>query len=99
MSNSINENFVLSIQKLGQKYLIEKIVLFGSRARGDNKITSDIDFAIFSLPEFKNQGYLASEIDDLETLLKIDVVFIDENTEIKLLENIKKEGLVIYERL
>lgn len=99
MSFDLDRKLIQSIQGIAEKYDIEKIVLFGSRARGDNKPTSDIDLAIFTLPEFKNKGRFTSEIDDLDTLLKIDIVFINKNTEPKLLKNIKKEGVTIYERL
>lgn len=94
----IAKRLIESIQSIGQKYDIEKIVLFGSRARGDNKLVSDIDLAVFSLPEFNKRGYLTSELDDLETLLKIDILLIDENTDSRLLENIKREGVTLYER-
>lgn len=73
-------------------------MLFGSRARGDNKSNSDIDLAIFTLPEFAHKGFLTNDIDELNTLLKIDVVFINEDTDIKLLKNIEKEGVLLYER-
>lgn len=99
MDENLKEKLICDIQRLGQKYPINKIVLFGSRARGDFKVTSDIDLAIFPLPEFKSQGHFASDIDELETLLKIDIVFVNENTELKLLDNIKREGVIIYERL
>jgi len=94
----LDKRLVESIQSIGQKYAIEKIVLFGSRARGDNKVVSDIDLAVFPLPEFDKRGYLASELDDLETLSKVDVVLIDKNTNLRLLENIKREGVTLYER-
>jgi predicted nucleotidyltransferase len=99
MDCALNETLIHSIQAIGEKYAIHRIVLFGSRARDDNKPTSDIDLAVYPLPEFTNKGYFSSEIDDLATLLKIDVIFINNHTDIKLLENIKKEGVVIYERL
>lgn len=99
MDCALNDKLIHSIQAIGRKYAIKRIVLFGSRARGDNKSTSDIDLAVYPLPEFKSKGYFSSEIDDLATLFKIDVIFIDNHTDIKLLENIKKEGVVIYERL
>ncbi|HHV16764.1 MAG TPA: nucleotidyltransferase domain-containing protein, partial [Gelria sp.] len=38
------------LQKIGQvagKYKVEKLVLFGSRARGDNSLRSDYDIAVF----------------------------------------------------
>ena len=75
-----------------------KIILFGSRARGDHKPTSDIDLAVFPLPEFKNKGSFSSDIDDMETLLKIDLVFVNEHTDPTLLDNVKKEGVILYER-
>jgi predicted nucleotidyltransferase len=98
MSYQLSKKLKQAIQAIGHDYLIRKIVLFGSRARGDAKPTSDIDLAIYVLPEFKEQGLLASSIDDLETLLKIDLVFINDHTEDELLENIRKEGVVVYER-
>lgn|SRR5690554_1302571 len=98
MSNKLDKGLISDIKELGDKYLIDKIVLFGSRARGDNKSNSDIDLAIFTLPEFAHKGFLTSDIDELNTLLKIDVVFINEDTDIKLLRNIEKEGVLLYER-
>lgn len=98
MSIDLNEKLILSIQNIGAKYPIQKIVIFGSRARGSSNRSSDIDLAIFTLPQFESQGSFSSDIDDLETLLKIDLVFINERTELKLMENIKKDGVVVYEQ-
>ncbi|MGH4123728.1 MAG: nucleotidyltransferase domain-containing protein [Clostridium sp.] len=97
MSIDLSEKLIQNIQKIGAKYPIEKIILFGSRARGTSRRNSDIDLAIFTLTEFENQGRFSSDIDDLETLLKIDIVFINEKTDLELMENIKKDGAVIYE--
>jgi predicted nucleotidyltransferase len=99
MDCALNDTLIHSIKAISEKYAIKRIVLFGSRARGDNKLTSDIDLAVYPLPEFMSKGYFSSEIDDLTTLFKIDVVFINDHTDMKLLENIKKEGVVIYERI
>lgn len=99
MNINLNSNIVESIKKIAKNYYIEKIILFGSRARGDNKATSDIDIAIYPTEQFQNEGHFASDIDDLETLLKIDIVFIDANTDSRLIENINKEGVLMYERL
>lgn len=94
----LDNNLVRRIQEIGQNYLIRKIVLFGSRARGDHKYTSDIDLAIYPLPEFQGKGRFYAEIDDLNSLLKIDIVFVNENTEQPLMENIRKDGVILYER-
>jgi len=99
MDCSLNSRLIQLIQDIAKKYAIKRIVVFGSRARGDHTPTSDIDLAVYTLPEFVNKGYFSSEIDDLATLLKIDVVFINDYTDTNLVENIKKEGVVIYERL
>lgn len=99
MDYALPEKLVYKIQEIGEKYKVERILLFGSRARGDYKPTSDIDLAVYPVAGFMRRGYFSSEIDDLETLLKIDVVFIDAHTDTKLVENINKEGVVIYERL
>ena len=98
MSNTLNGSLVSDLKKLGDKYLIDKIVLFGSRARGDNKPNSDVDLAIFTFPGFDYKGFLISDIDELNTLFKIDVVFIDKDTDIELLKNIEKEGVMLYEQ-
>jgi len=99
MDCALNDNLIHSIQAIGEKYAINRIVVFGSRARGDHKPTSDIDLAVYPLQEFMSRGYFCSDIDDLATLFKIDVVFINDHTDKKLLGNIEKEGVVIYERL
>ncbi|MGI1660180.1 MAG: nucleotidyltransferase domain-containing protein [Desulfitobacterium sp.] len=95
---SLEKRLVERIQSIGQKYAIERIVLFGSRARGNHKPTSDVDLAVFPMPEFDKRGSLASELDDLNTLLKIDILFPDETLDLCLLENIKREGVTLYER-
>lgn len=98
MEINLDKRLIQSIQKIGQKFAIEQIVLFGSRARGDHGPASDIDLAIFPVPQFKYRGRLSSDIDELDTLLKIDVVFIDEHSDPKLLGNIMREGVPLYER-
>ena len=98
MAFDLDEGLIQSIQEIGQNYAIEQIVLFGSRARGDHKPASDIDLAIFLLPGFNSSGRMTSDFDDLNTLLKIDTVFITEHIDPKLLENIKREGVLLYER-
>lgn len=99
LSLDLDNKLVESIKNLGENYAVDKIVLFGSRARGDNNKLSDIDLAIYTSGVFKKKGKLASDIDDLNTLLKIDTVFVSENIDISLLENIDREGVVIYESI
>ncbi|SHK03171.1 nucleotidyltransferase family protein [Paramaledivibacter caminithermalis] len=99
MKYNLSDKIIKEIKSIARKYLIKKIILFGSRARGDNKPTSDIDIAVYTFPKFDNEGLFVSEIQDLNTLLKIDIVFLKDITNEKLIANIKEEGVVIYERL
>ena len=73
-------------------------VLFGSRARGDNRERSDYDVAIFGdvSPDDKLEIFL--KIEELPTLLKIDVVYFDELEEDIFKQNILKEGKIFYDR-
>lgn len=78
-------------------YPIEKLVLFGSRARGENRPRSDIDVAVFPKPEFRQEGGFFDKIDELNTLLKIDLVFVTPELDPQLLNIIDEEGVILYE--
>lgn len=90
------ETIFQEIKALGKKYQAQKIVLFGSRARGDNHSRSDIDLAIYGMQDC-NQSLFWSDVDDLPTLLKFDLVFISETTDQELVKNIEKDGVLLYE--
>ena len=79
-----------------KKYQINKVILFGSRARGDNKEKSDIDLAVTggNITEFR----LAVD-DEVRTLLMFDVVNLDEPVQKPLLQSIESEGVVLYEKI
>lgn len=72
-----------------------RLVLFGSRARGDNHPRSDIDLAVWGL-DAAGAGRLRLALEDLPTLLKFDLVAVGPDTNPALLENIRKEGVVLY---
>ncbi len=92
---NIEKSITEDIVKLGQEYGIERIVLFGSRARGDNKERSDIDLAISG----GNTISFSVEIDErVQTLLMFDVVDLGKPINEALLKAIQKEGVVIYEK-
>lgn len=97
MKKSKIDSIYMKIGDLGKKYGADKILLFGSRARGDNREKSDIDIAVFGMPQ-KNQIKFGLEIDDLNTLLDFDIVFITERTAPKLLENINRDGVSLMDK-
>lgn len=70
-----------------------KIVLFGSRARGDYKESSDIDLAVLTNITREEQYKLINEIDLLDIVYKVDIVFVDKDTRIELVQSIKRDGV------
>lgn len=54
---------------------VEKVFLYGSRAKGNYKKTSDIDLAVcFTVGTKKSVAILKSELEDLPIIYTIDVV-------------------------
>lgn len=84
------------IVELAITYGIGRVILFGSRARGDNRERSDIDLAVSggNVTEFR------LEIDEaVHTLLMFDVVNLDGPVQDALREAIEKEGILLYEKI
>jgi predicted nucleotidyltransferase len=96
--NLVSDDRVFNfLKKIGAKHGATKVVLFGSRARGDSHDTSDYDVAFFGLCEKSQNAVFAECENNLITLKKIDVSF-EQNLDEKFLQNIKKEGIILYER-
>jgi len=92
------DDVLMKIKEIAGEYRIEKVVLFGSRARGDHSETSDYDIAIFEKDlSLIDQTLLRADIEEIHTLKKIDVVFINKDLDDKFMDNIMNEGVVIYE--
>ena len=96
MSIGLNDSLKTEIIELAKKHKIEKVVLFGSRARGDYNKVSEIDIAVTGgdIAEF------SIDVDEeTNTLLQFDVVNLDGLVQKELLESIEREGIVIYEKI
>ena len=92
----IKQQVLDEIRELAQKYQIKKVILFGSRARGDYHETSDIDLAT----KGGNHVRFALDVDDItSTLLKYDIINLDGSVQPDLRESIEREGIVIYEEV
>ena len=79
-----------------QKYHIKKVILFGSRARGDFKEKSDIDLAVQGGDFIR---FMLDVNEETSTLLSFDIINLDEKIQSELRESIKKEGKIIYEEV
>lgn len=74
---------------------IEKVILFGSRAKGTENINSDIDLCISYTG--KSKGTIVEEIDEVIGIYSCDIVFLDSlNENIK--TQIERDGIEIYFR-
>lgn len=84
------------IRCLAEKYGIKRVLLFGSRARGDYRRESDIDLAVSG----GDPDLFRLEAEETtSTLLQFDVVNLDLHLQPGLRECIFKEGKVIYEKV
>lgn len=94
----IDEKLKIQLQKVFEQYNeVEKVLLFGSRARKDNKLNSDIDLCLIG----KNITHLihakiSMDIDELNTPLSFDILNFNELTKKELINNILNEGIAIY---
>ena len=85
------------IKEVLSKYnCLEKAVIFGSRARGDYKKTSDIDIAIYAKDITSTTvNMIRNDFDELDIIYTIDVVDYYKLSKEALKQNIDKEGIII----
>ena len=84
------------ICRLAEKYDVNQVVLFGSRAKGTNRERSDIDLFVYgqNIDDFR---YALDE--EAETLLKFDVVDASGFVSDELKSEVEKFGVKIYEKV
>jgi uncharacterized protein len=76
----------------------ESIILFGSRARGDHRSTSDVDLAIRGISKPENWSSVVLSLDeDPHSLFKIDLLNYEEMSD-TYRKDVDTEGIVIYGR-
>ncbi|WP_195429058.1 nucleotidyltransferase domain-containing protein [Clostridium sp. D46t1_190503_E9] len=97
---NLDEDIIEEIKEISRKHHnIKKVVLFGSRARKDNSPRSDIDLAIYSAVDYSD---LLDFIEDIEnnttTLLEFDFSNMNSIKYELFIEQVNKEGIVIYEK-
>ena len=93
--NSIPKRITKVITAFAEKHGIQKVILFGSRARGTHTERSDIDIAV-SGGDF--DAFYWDVKENTHSLLTFDIVNMDENISDDLKEEIAKDGVTIYEK-
>jgi predicted nucleotidyltransferase len=91
------------IEKISSVYArfpeVEKVVLYGSRAKGNYKNGSDIDLTLYGTALSSNlRANITEALDDLMLPYTIDLSLFDELENIELREHIERIGIVFYEK-
>jgi uncharacterized protein len=87
-----------SLREVVRRYpAVERVAIFGSRAKGAAKPSSDIDVAVFAkLMTDSEFSALWSELDNLPILFKLDILHWDRLENSVLKSKIESEGISIY---
>lgn len=91
----LTENTIGKIQSVFQKYkIIEKAVVYGSRAKGNYKPSSDIDITLFgSNLTLDDLAKIENELDDLMLPYEIDLSIYHQIDNENLKDHIQRVGI------
>lgn len=95
MKYNLSERLVAEISRFARSAGIEKIILFGSRARGDHTERSDVDLAVYG-GDF--DAFYWNIRENAHSLLMFDVVDVDEGISATLKDEIERDGVALYEK-
>ena len=84
------------IRRCAQAAGVEKVILFGSRARLENTPRSDVDLAVCG-GDFN--GFYWAVRETTHSLLTFDIVDLDEGVSETLKNEIQRDGVTIYEKI
>jgi len=99
MNSHLNkaEKYIINIVNELKKLNPDKIILFGSRAKGYFRKNSDIDIAVDIKLSFREKRKLKEKIDITSGLYSVDLIFLSEIDE-NFKKQILKEGEILYEK-
>lgn len=100
MRFGLSDNVIEKINGIFRKCpIISKVILYGSRAKGNYRTGSDIDLTIVcDKSDYKLLTKLMVELDDLLLPYMIDLSFYNEIDNHNLKEHIDRVGILFYER-
>lgn len=81
---------------LARQYGLDRVLLFGSRARGDHHRASDIDLAVSGGDIIR---FSLDIHEETSTLLMFDVIDLNQNIDQTLRTAIEQEGKTLYEKI
>ena len=78
---------------------IEQVILYGSRAKGTHKPFSDVDITLLGIGLSRSHlNRLMADIDESSLPYFFDVSILNKITDLDLMEQIEKTGVVLYQR-
>ena len=89
-NTGLSKEVIEQIKKIANHNSKYEFYIFGSRAKGTYKSTSDIDIAIFEDVKEEDKFKIMNEFDLLDIVYKIDLVFVTKDTKEELVKSIKK---------
>ena len=93
------QDLIRVVSPIAASYGVEKLYLFGSRARGDERPDSDYDFLI-SKGEVQTLFLHAALWQALEDALQTPVDLVtDSSVDRELIENARKDGILLYDNV
>lgn len=95
MSIQLSENLLQELTRLGRQFNLERIILFGSRARGTGTERSDVDIAVTG---GDIDGFYWEVKENFPSLLLFDIVDLDAGITPELQQELQKDGVTIYEK-
>ncbi|MBI1838205.1 MAG: nucleotidyltransferase domain-containing protein [Flavobacteriia bacterium] len=98
MKNGLSEDVINRINTIFSNYpQIEKVILYGSRAKGNYRNSSDIDLTIFSKSITIEDLYkIEIELDDLLLPYTIDLSIFSKISNPDLIDHIQRVGKDFY---
>ncbi len=100
MKFGLNEPTIERIRAVFAKYpQVEKVVLYGSRAKGNYRNGSDIDLTLFGADLTLDALHkMMGEIDDLLLPYTIDLSIFNQISDRDVIEHIQRVGVTFYEK-
>lgn len=95
MKVNIPDRVLKEITEFAAKHNVDKVILFGSRARGTHTERSDIDIAVRG---GDRDAFYWDIKEKVHSLLSFDVVFLDKSTSKELMNELERDGVTIYEK-
>ncbi|MFT6844396.1 MAG: putative nucleotidyltransferase [Flavobacteriales bacterium] len=78
---------------------IEKVILYGSRAKGNYRANSDIDLSIIGSVDLGKLIKIETKLDDLLLPYLMDLSIFDKIKNNDLVEHINRAGIIFYKKI